>query len=213
MVAKSKDPYKNRYRNRNDTAQPYLYAVGWTSLNKFYVGVRYAKACHPSELWNGYYTSSRYVKDLAREYGDPDYLDILGTYSTPQEAVDAEVEALEKFGLHLHPDFLNKSAGRAISFDAEVRARMSSIARARGPWSDERKAAHSVALKGRTQSAVTRAKMSETSKGRSKSPEHLAALSKSRKGKPWSESARQAQAHARASKKALRQQLQVSPDK
>jgi len=42
---------------------PYTYLIGWTSTNKYYYGVRFAKNCNPSELFITYFTSSKHVKN------------------------------------------------------------------------------------------------------------------------------------------------------
>ena len=43
---------------------PYTYIIGWSSLNKWYYGVRYAKNCKPEDLWKTYFTSSKHVKEF-----------------------------------------------------------------------------------------------------------------------------------------------------
>lgn len=49
---------------------PYTYLIGWSKLNKWYYGSRTAKNCHPSELWIKYFTSSKFVKEFRRLYGE-----------------------------------------------------------------------------------------------------------------------------------------------
>lgn len=48
---------------------PYTYILEWTSQNKRYIGARWAAGCHPSDLWNEYFTSSKYVGEFVKKYG------------------------------------------------------------------------------------------------------------------------------------------------
>ena len=47
----------------------YTYLIGWTKYNIQYYGVRYAKGCHPDDLWKTYFTSSKYVKEFREKNG------------------------------------------------------------------------------------------------------------------------------------------------
>jgi len=38
---------------------PYTYLIGWSNLNTWYYGRRTSKNCHPSDLWQKYFTSSK----------------------------------------------------------------------------------------------------------------------------------------------------------
>jgi len=55
---------------------PYTYLIGWKTQNKWYYGVRFAKGCHPNDLWNLYKTSSKHVKKMIEENGNPDIIQI-----------------------------------------------------------------------------------------------------------------------------------------
>lgn len=46
---------------------PYTYLLGWPEIDKWYYGVRYAKKCHPSDLWVTYKTSSRHVDSIVKQ--------------------------------------------------------------------------------------------------------------------------------------------------
>lgn len=105
--------------------RPYVYAIMWTQHNVAYVGVRFRKGCSPDDLWKSYFTSSRYVKEFRQKHGEPDYIEVLDVFLTPNEAVDAEAEIIELFALHQNPTFLNKASKGAIVQDADVRAKIS----------------------------------------------------------------------------------------
>ncbi len=65
---------------------PYTYRIGWTKLNLWYYGVRYAKKCHPSDLWVKYFTSSNNVKRHRKIYGEPDIFEIRKVFDSIEKA-------------------------------------------------------------------------------------------------------------------------------
>jgi hypothetical protein len=58
---------------------PYTYVIGWSSLQKYYYGVRYAKNCNPLDLWVSYFTSSKRVAHYREKFGEPDIIQIRKT--------------------------------------------------------------------------------------------------------------------------------------
>lgn len=73
---------------------PYTYLVGWSKLNKWYYGSRFANGCHPTDFWKKYFTSSNYVKKFRKEHGEPDIIEIRRTFKTKKEASDWEFRVL-----------------------------------------------------------------------------------------------------------------------
>jgi len=53
---------------------PYVYLIKNKTTNLKYLGVRYAKDCHPDDLWVEYFTSSKLVKKLIGQFGCDDFL-------------------------------------------------------------------------------------------------------------------------------------------
>ena len=47
---------------------PYTYLIGWKEKNLWYYGVRYSKDCDTNDLWESYYTSSKYVQKAREKY-------------------------------------------------------------------------------------------------------------------------------------------------
>lgn len=88
---------------------PYTYILEWTRLGKRYIGVRYAKNCHPDDLWSKYFTSSKYVHDFVAKHGAPDIILIDKTFNTPQEAMAREQELQYQFDVRNNDSFLNKA--------------------------------------------------------------------------------------------------------
>lgn len=86
---------------------PYLYAIGWTQHDRWYLGIRYGKGCNPSDLWRSYFTSSKAVAEFRTAYGEPDHVEVLFT-GTMQAVYRAEQEALLTYQLCRDNRWLNK---------------------------------------------------------------------------------------------------------
>jgi hypothetical protein len=95
--------------------KPYTYLIGWSSLNKFYYGVRYAKNCHPSDLWKKYFTSSKIVKKYRTLYGEPDIIEVRKTFSDINSAIIWEQKVLNRLKVLISEKWLNANVAGAIS--------------------------------------------------------------------------------------------------
>ena len=107
---------------------PYTYLIGWSKLNIWYYGVRYAENCHPDEFWkdNGYKTSSGYVEEFVKLHGDPDIIEIRKVFTCDDrnnKSVLWERRVLTKLNAASHPNYLNKhnGNGQASMSDPDVR--------------------------------------------------------------------------------------------
>ena len=107
----------------NETTTPFVYLIGWPDQNCFYIGVRTAKGCHPSDMWVRYFTSSVAVHQHASKYGPPPVIDIISTHDTARSAIDAESSLLRHNKVNRLNNFMNISAGRAFSHTPEQNAR------------------------------------------------------------------------------------------
>ena len=93
---------------------PYTYLIGWSKLNIWYYGVRFAKGCHPSDLWIKYFTSSRIVKRFVLDNGPPDMISIDRVFNSIDDARLYEHRELTNLNAITRNDFLNKSSGLGI---------------------------------------------------------------------------------------------------
>lgn len=141
------------YRNKagvQATTTPFLYIVGWPDLHKFYIGVRFRKGCHPSDMWTRYFTSSKYVHALADQHGKPPYIDIIQTYENADEAKEAEFNILRDNGALKKEWFINLRAGNAIRMTPEVREKVGQKSAER--WRDPGYRARQIAKRVRVKS-------------------------------------------------------------
>jgi hypothetical protein len=93
---------------------PYTYRIGWTNLDKYYYGVRYAKGCAPEELWVKYKTSSKHVEKFAAKHGDPDLIEVRKIFDDSNKARDWENKAIRRAGLVDNKYYLNYTNNKAI---------------------------------------------------------------------------------------------------
>lgn len=91
---------------------PYTYLLKHIPTNKFYYGVRYAKGCSPNDFWNIYYTSSKYVHSLIKEYGKTSFdFEIRKIFISETTARNWEKKVLRRMRAVSRNDFLNKNDG------------------------------------------------------------------------------------------------------
>ena len=88
--------------------KPYTYLIGWPDQDKWYYGVRYAKGCDPTDLWNPYTTSSNHVKQFVQQHGVPSVRQIRKTFNTSAEAKLWESKVLKRMKVVHKDQWLNK---------------------------------------------------------------------------------------------------------
>lgn len=106
--------------------QPYTYLIGWSNLNIYYYGVRYAKNCNPKDLWVTYFTSSKHVKRFAEMNGSPDIIQIRKIFNDAKSAILWEEKVLKRMNVLYREDFLNKNISGAILLTDEMKLKISS---------------------------------------------------------------------------------------
>lgn len=89
---------------------PYTYRITHLPSGKHYYGARYAKNCHPDDLWVKYFTSSKTVKKLIEQDGkDAFFVEVRKVFETPEECVAWEVEVLRRLRVSSNQNWLNVS--------------------------------------------------------------------------------------------------------
>ena len=99
------------------TNTPYTYRIGWSKTGMNYYGVRYAKNCHPSDLFVTYFTSSKYVAEYIKEHGDPDIIEIRKIFTGDDRRAKSilyEHRVLKRMNVVKRQDYLNKHDGRPV---------------------------------------------------------------------------------------------------
>lgn len=90
---------------------PYTYLIGWSAHKKYYYGVRYAKGCHPSDLFNPYQTSSKFVKAFIQSFGLPDIIEVRKIFTDEISAQNWEKKVLTKLNVLKSDIWLNENIG------------------------------------------------------------------------------------------------------
>lgn len=98
---------------------PYCYLIGWTKLNKWYFGCKFGKNAHPKYLFdhksnNGYFTSSKIVKQFIEFYGYPDVIQIRKTFNSVEYARYYEGKILKLLKAASKDKWLNMSDSKSI---------------------------------------------------------------------------------------------------
>lgn len=132
---------------------PYTYLIGWPEQDIWYYGARYRKGCHPSDLWNPYKTSSKVVKDVVAELGDPPVRLIRRVFEQPNRSRNWESRVLTKLDAANSPRWLNKTNGSPKFFTSS-------------PPSASTREKIGKAHRGRVHTAETRAKLSQAKLGK-----------------------------------------------
>jgi len=98
--------------------KPYTYLIGWSKHNIWYYGVRYGQDCHPDELWQTYFTSSKYVERFRKLNGEPDVIQIRKVFDNKDAARDHERKVLVRMKVVTEDKWLNKTDN--ISIDSTI---------------------------------------------------------------------------------------------
>lgn len=128
----------------------YTYHLYHVPTQSHYYGVRFIKGCSPDELWVKYFSSSKRVKTLIKEYGPCSFrVEVRRTFATGEEALLWENRVLTRLDAAHRPDWLNEHNG------------------GNGRWKSPTQ--HSQKTKDRIKQAIT---------GKVRSPETRAAMSR-----------------------------------
>lgn len=173
---------------------PYTYLIGWSSLSKYYYGVRFAKNCHPSDLWVKYFTSSKTVAEYRKLYGEPDVVEVRKTFADKHSAILWEAKVLRKLDVKHNVKLLNANVAGAIVKNLDHAKGKPSKLRGRC-WTEEQKA------KLRKPKSVP-----SSLKGKQLTDEHKEKLRDAKRGyKPWNAGKTGLQNHSEETKEKMRQ--------
>lgn len=88
---------------------PFTYCIYHIPNDLHYYGCRYAKDADPEQLWKTYFTSSREVKKLIKEYGLESFIiKKIKIFKTISEARSYEHKFLKRINAAKNPKWLNK---------------------------------------------------------------------------------------------------------
>lgn len=144
---------------------PYTYLIKHIPTGKLYYGCRYAKGCHPTDLWTSYKTSSKLVHKLVEHYGDQSFVfEVRKTFNSVVAARVWETKVLKRMMVTKRKDFLNQTDNISISPEAASKARKGKV----GIYhiSEEQKECIRKANTGLKRSDEVKKKMSDAKKGR-----------------------------------------------
>lgn len=95
---------------------PYTYRITHLPSGKHYYGSRYAKNCHPDDLWVKYFTSSKTVKKLIEQDGkDAFFVEVRKVFNDKKSCVEWERKVLVRLGVPRNDNWLNKYSGVSLT--------------------------------------------------------------------------------------------------
>ena len=84
---------------------PFTYCITFIPTGQRYYGVRYAKGCHPSQLWTTYFTSSKIISNLIEEYSKDSFtFEVRKTFTNGDSALYWETKFLNRIDAANHPE-------------------------------------------------------------------------------------------------------------
>lgn len=86
----------------------FTYLIGWSKLNKWYYGCRYSKKADVNDLWENYFTSSKYVKEFRELNGDPDVVQVRKIFNDADSTRKWESTVLRRLKVVESDKFLNR---------------------------------------------------------------------------------------------------------
>lgn len=161
----------------------YTYLIGWTDLDQYYYGVRWANYKNPEDdLWKEYFTSSRIVAETVKKHGDPDIIEIDQIFENKTKAIAYEDKYLREVHKSGHWDkFLNQKFGNAFILTEEMISKANQK-RKQYKWSNDRIEHMRSIMTGREITEEWRSKIRKSLTGKNLSNERKQKISKSRQG-------------------------------
>lgn len=89
--------------------EPYTYLIGWSTLDRWYYGVQYSKTAHPNNLWTVYFTSSKIIQTMRKQFGEPDIIKIRRLFKSKEDALKWEEKVLTRLDVCHNPKWINES--------------------------------------------------------------------------------------------------------
>jgi hypothetical protein len=109
---------------------PFTYFLLHKPTGMKYYGVKTARGCDPTDLWTKYFSSSKLVHALIKEYGKESFqFEVRRVFKSPAAAKLWESKVQRRMGVDLKEDWLNRhiQSGRfyCTEHSSETRAKIS----------------------------------------------------------------------------------------
>lgn len=99
---------------------PYTYHLFHIPTQKSYYGSRFAKGCHPNDLWVKYFSSSPVIKDLINKYGKDSFsVKVRKVFDCPIKCQHYENKVLRRLGVPYNENWYNRHYGHVYHEDCQ----------------------------------------------------------------------------------------------
>lgn len=93
------------------TTVPFTYLITHKPSGMKYYGVRYKRDCSPNDLWTTYFTSSKVVKRMIKQYGKDSFAyEIRNVFTSALDATVWEAKVHRRLRVDLREDWINQHA-------------------------------------------------------------------------------------------------------
>ena len=162
----------------------YTYLVGWSKLDRWYYGVRWAKGAMPEGLWVDYFTSSKYVAAMRTEFGEPDVVEVRRVFDDGATARGWEEKVIDRMNCVDSDKWLNRHNKGAKFSQTGIRSaehreklRKANTGKVYGPPSAEHRAKLKAAAATKWNDPDMAAKITAAMKAVVSTPEHKKKMS------------------------------------
>ena len=174
---------------------PYTYLIGWTCINKWYYGSEYKNSrcgvAHPDNLWVSYFSSSKLVRKMRDQYGEPDVIKVRKIFTDADKTTTWESKVLQKMKVVNDDKWINMQCGdgkfrRSAGPYVISEQTREKLRKPRGKRTPEQNKKNSEARLGIKRSKESITKQMETRRLRGyNNPEYMASVGMSNKGRTY----------------------------
>jgi hypothetical protein len=145
---------------------PYTYLLTHKISGQRYYGARYAKGCHPNDLWTTYFSSSKRVSWLIEKYGKDSFdYEIRRTFTDVDSCREWECKFLQRVNAKQSKEWLNMSNGKAAPY-----------VRGKAHPSYGKKNPHTPTMLGKKHKEITKQKIASSLRGVAHDPIRVAKM-------------------------------------
>lgn len=176
---------------------PYTYLIGWSQKDIWYYGVKFGEDADPSLFWITYFTSSKKVKIMREDIGEPDIVQVRRVFNSAESARLWETKVIKRMEAVQSTRWLNQTDNTGNFFWQGPRPERT----------EEHKEKLAASRRGKKITKEHAKKLHEGRRNSKNSAEHIEACRKANLGKKRSYEAKQKMRDAKLNDPELKKRL------